>query len=84
MGRGTLMRVCLPRVLERVADTHGEAPLSAGNGCVLVVDDDEKVRTTTGRLLESMGFLQKPYTRANPAEKLGAPRAAAASRRGPR
>jgi PAS domain S-box-containing protein len=56
LGRGTLVRVSLPCVPEPPIARSSEAPLTAAHGCVLLVDDDESVRGTTGRLLQSMGY----------------------------
>lgn len=56
VGRGTCFRVSLPRVPAREAPLLAAPTLVAGKGCVLVVDDDDAVRNTTGRMLESMGY----------------------------
>jgi PAS domain S-box-containing protein len=56
VGRGTLVRVSLPWVPEPSATRASEAPPFSGRGCVLLLDDDEQVRCTTGRLLQSMGY----------------------------
>lgn len=56
VGRGTRIRVSLPWVPEPSVDRASEAPVPEGCGCVLLLDDDERVRSTTGRLLRSMGY----------------------------
>jgi PAS domain S-box-containing protein len=55
-GKGTLVRVCLPCVPEPVSPAVNVAEVPSGRGCVLLVDDDENVRTTTARLLHRMGY----------------------------
>jgi PAS domain S-box-containing protein len=56
VGHGTLVRVSLPCVPDPPSARSGDAPLTAAQGCVLLVDDDESVRSTTSRLLQSMGY----------------------------
>ena len=53
LGRGTLVRVCLPCVPEPVSGAVKIAPAPSGRGCILLVDDDESVRATTMRLLRA-------------------------------
>jgi CheY-like chemotaxis protein len=59
LGRGSLFRVYFP-VLEEAspAPARGEVSASPGEwgGVVLLVDDDEIVLSSTGALLERMGF----------------------------
>jgi CheY-like chemotaxis protein len=58
-GKGTTFRVYLPSMHRPVRESLGSAVPSAdwrGQGCVLLVDDEETVRITTGRMLEGMGF----------------------------
>jgi two-component system cell cycle sensor histidine kinase/response regulator CckA len=57
-GHGTRFRVLLPRIQEPVSAVDGStaSPAEAGNGCVLVVDDDRIVRATAARMLESLGY----------------------------
>ena len=61
-GKGTTFRVLLPALPPAVAATAGEdAPGKApapwrGSGTVLVVDDEESVRTIARQLLERLGF----------------------------
>jgi len=58
-GRGSTFRVHLPRVREVAEEPRApESPLgAAGQGePLLLVDDDELVRTTTKRLLERLGY----------------------------
>ena len=57
-SEGTRVRVFLPRAVEAV-DLVGEVSLPSewrGQGTVLVVDDDQTVRTTAGMLIERSGF----------------------------
>jgi CheY-like chemotaxis protein len=59
-GVGTSVLVLLPRATEAVAmptaDTQPPYGEGAGTSVVLLVDDDEAVRTTTGMILETMGY----------------------------
>ncbi|HET8538764.1 MAG TPA: PAS domain S-box protein [Anaeromyxobacter sp.] len=56
-GRGTSVTVWLPR-LEGCAGAQGcgAAAARAGNGCVLLVDDDPPVARAIARMLESLGY----------------------------
>ena len=57
-SEGTRVRVFLPRAVGAV-DSVGEVSLPSewrGQGTVLVVDDDQTVRTTAGMLIERSGF----------------------------
>jgi PAS domain S-box-containing protein len=55
-GRGAKFKVSLPRVAaERARRPHAHAG-AAGRGHVLVVDDDDAVRTSTVRMLQSLGY----------------------------
>jgi CheY-like chemotaxis protein len=60
VDRGTTFKLLLPRA-EGPADSATETPASTsapwrGSGAMLVVDDEETVRSTTRRMLERMGF----------------------------
>lgn len=57
-GIGASFSVLLPLVAEAPPDEREATPVpaSAGEGAVLVVDDDELVRGTAARLLESLGY----------------------------
>jgi PAS domain S-box-containing protein len=58
-GQGTTFRVYLPSTHRPVRELAGPAPTVPGwrgEGTVLLVDDEETVRITTGRMLEGMGF----------------------------
>jgi PAS domain S-box-containing protein len=59
-GRGTMVRVYLPALDSAArAETSAPAPKSASaprRGTILVVDDEETVRTVAARLLERAGF----------------------------
>ncbi len=58
-GRGSAFRVWLPAIsgpVEAAAAAGAPAPHWRGLGTVLVVDDDEDVRSTAKELLELLGF----------------------------
>jgi CheY-like chemotaxis protein len=58
VGRGSTFRVLLPVAEVAASHGHASAPALHGNGvgAVLVIDDDETVRTVARRLLERRGF----------------------------
>ena len=72
LGRGTRFTLLLP-----VADGEAERPVQRslvegawrGSGDVLLVDDEETVRSVVGRMLESFGF--KVFRATNGREALG-------------
>jgi len=56
-GRGARFKVSLPRVVPEVRQpSHAAAPRTKGRGRVLVVDDDDAVRTSTTRMLRTLGY----------------------------
>ncbi|MDP2627941.1 MAG: PAS domain S-box protein [Candidatus Rokubacteria bacterium] len=57
-GSGTTFRVYLPRVEEAVALERGAPPAAAGRGSetVLLVEDEEEVRSLTREILEVTGY----------------------------
>jgi two-component system, cell cycle sensor histidine kinase and response regulator CckA len=55
-GRGACFRVALPRVLPQARAVHQDGPTFDGRGRVLVVDDDAAVRTSTTRMLRTLGY----------------------------
>jgi two-component system, cell cycle sensor histidine kinase and response regulator CckA len=54
-GRGACFKVSLPRVAPELAKT-AQARSDQGRGRVLVVDDDAAVRTSTTRMLQTLGY----------------------------
>jgi PAS domain S-box-containing protein len=57
-GSGTTFKIYLPAVMDAVASPSAEQrplPLGAGE-CILVVDDEEHVRTLTRKTLERYGY----------------------------
>jgi two-component system cell cycle sensor histidine kinase/response regulator CckA len=70
-GRGSTFAVYLPRVEEEL-ETEMEVPVttasSPGSGTVLLVDDDEEVRTLASRVLRDHGYVV--LEAANPDEAL--------------
>jgi CheY-like chemotaxis protein/two-component sensor histidine kinase len=58
-GRGTLVRVLFPAVAsppERLDDSLDVRLISQGSGVVLLIDDEEPVRTFGARILERAGY----------------------------
>jgi PAS domain S-box-containing protein len=57
-GRGSVFRVLLPRSkpLAKEALAQEGPSFWRGSGTILLVDDDESVRSVTARMLESFGF----------------------------
>ena len=55
-GRGARFQVSLPRVLPDASQLEAPRAASSGKGCVLVVDDDAAVLTSTTRMLQSLGY----------------------------
>ena len=57
-GAGTTFKICLPAVTDATARASADiAPLPHGAGeCILVVDDEEHVRTLTRKTLERHGY----------------------------
>jgi two-component system cell cycle sensor histidine kinase/response regulator CckA len=59
LGRGTTFTLLFPRVdgeAEKVAGERETITSWRGRGCVLVVDDEETVRTTASAMLRKLGF----------------------------
>jgi CheY-like chemotaxis protein len=65
-GHGACFRVSLPRVAGEATPPVSIPGSAAGRGRVLVVDDDAAVRTSTMRMLRSLGY--EVSTAANGAE----------------
>jgi CheY-like chemotaxis protein len=58
-GRGTTFIVLFPgldRAISPAAESHEPKPAPGNSGTVLVIDDDDMVRTVTGRVLKQLGF----------------------------
>jgi two-component system cell cycle sensor histidine kinase/response regulator CckA len=55
-GRGACFKVTLPRVQPEPHPTRHASKSAAGKGRVLVVDDDDAVRTSTMRMLQTLGY----------------------------
>ena len=68
-GGGTTFRVYLPRVEEAVAPEDGAHPVAAGRGSeiVLLVEDEEEVRSLSREILEARGYLVLEATRPSEA-----------------
>jgi two-component system NtrC family sensor kinase len=58
VGRGTRVRIYLPSTDERPAGhvEHGPAPVATGGQTILVVDDEEAVRTLSCEMLRNLGY----------------------------
>jgi signal transduction histidine kinase/CheY-like chemotaxis protein len=55
-GRGTTVRITLPRAADISPETVAPAVCNTGSGCILVVDDEEPVRSTAAELLAYLGY----------------------------
>jgi CheY-like chemotaxis protein len=55
-GRGATFKVKLPQVMSERALAKSVHPSATGKGRVLVVDDDEAVRNSTARMLQTLGY----------------------------
>ncbi len=56
-GEGTVFSLCLPvSDADLTPETEEKYPRAARHGCVLVVDDEEQVRTVAADILESLGY----------------------------
>lgn len=58
VGKGTTVKVYLPRIKETVTEDKSEEgpPLPLGSGTILLVEDEESLREISHKLLESMGY----------------------------
>lgn len=57
-GRGSTFNVYIPLLVRTVQESAGETKpeILRGEGCVLVIDDDEILRETARAILESVGY----------------------------
>ncbi|MFZ5893534.1 MAG: ATP-binding protein [Myxococcota bacterium] len=55
-GHGARFCVVLPRSMPSTSVRVEPAGTASGAGCILVVDDEDAVRKTTGKLLKSLGY----------------------------
>jgi signal transduction histidine kinase/sensor domain CHASE-containing protein/ActR/RegA family two-component response regulator len=57
-GRGTIFRICLPRVESevQVMESAVEGPVVGGSETVLIAEDEEMVRAYAVRVLEAAGY----------------------------
>ncbi len=55
VGKGTSVRIFLPRLVEAAAPARAGASPLPGSLRIMVVDDEEMIRTTLGRLLTGLG-----------------------------
>ena len=69
-GKGTTFKLFLPKFVGREAPSREiiEAPLKAGAGAVLLVEDDDMVRKLTAEMLKAIGY--DPLVAATPQEAL--------------
>jgi two-component system cell cycle sensor histidine kinase/response regulator CckA len=58
LGRGSVFKICLPRVAGCPESGKKRAPRAEvpGNETILLVEDDERVRTAVQRMLETRGY----------------------------
>ena len=57
MGKGTTFRIYMPASLDELVDSEDrEARLKRGQGNILVMDDDEAIRTVTEKILMELGY----------------------------
>ncbi len=56
LGKGSIFHVYLPASTGVVRPAAREAPSAGGNGRVLIMDDEEDMRTTTGDMLKRLGY----------------------------
>ncbi len=56
LGKGTVFHIYLPASQGEVAPLQRQEKLVRGSGAVLIMDDDEDMRKTTGDMLMRMGY----------------------------
>jgi PAS domain S-box-containing protein len=72
LGEGTTFRIYFPRSEGRAAGARGEVPVptSGGSETVLLVEDEEQVRTLVSRILKRSGYAVLEAARPNDAIEL--------------
>jgi len=58
-GKGTTIKILLPRIMERKSpkqDRPKEIKTTGGKETILLVEDEEKIRNVTARMLEKQGY----------------------------
>ena len=56
VGSGTVFRVYLPVIAEKVRSEEQAEPVVTGSGTVLVIDDEELIRFIASSILKSLGY----------------------------
>ena len=70
-ARGSTFRIYLPRTDLELETPEGASPtVDAGGGRILLVEDEDLVRTTAGKMLESLGYQVTSVTSAAEALEL--------------
>jgi two-component system, cell cycle sensor histidine kinase and response regulator CckA len=56
LGKGSLFQIYLPATAQTSVDPETRSVRHEGRGTIIVVDDEEVIRTTLGRMLQSLGY----------------------------